>query len=198
MNVEADQSGASGAVLDHAPNVTEGDAGDFAARLADWTAQQQQQQNWMWQQMQGFPLPYGNFVPNMNFGGGFLSPDWGEEEAQVGSIRQGTHEISDDEDDAAASGQDDQNVADGAPANPDRPQDGEAADIPLVQNLTADRVKRQLSAVKDADRVTKKVDPVVAKLLDHYLQEATAFSDMEKLTKQYPRVEKVDEGSEIR
>ena len=159
----------------HAPSAQPGDAQSLSEDLAQYLAQQQQQ-SWMWQQ-QAFPMNYGNFVPNYPLGGGFLPTSWDQEDqAPVGMVRQGTHEISDDEEDE----------------DPPSTEPAEPAGVQGAKGKTADLVKEQLGQVKDSDRVLDPVDPEVAKLLDRFLLESTTGGDMDKLAKQYPRVENVE------
>ena len=177
----ANHSGSLGNELGNGAASSDGQA-SHAQGNAGWNGQAgvpmgAQQQQWFWQQPNNFPLHYGNFVPNYSLGGGYLVPDWDQEDpAPVGTIRQQTHEISEDEDD-------------------DLPAEQEA-EAPAVETppvgKTADLLNEQLGVVKDCDKVTPKVATVVAQLLDRYLLESTSSAEMEKLVKQFPRVDNVE------
>ena len=165
-----------------------GDAVDFVGQMADWSSQQHQQ--WLWQQQaQAFPFAYGNFMPGFPLGAAYAPPDWEEEpqmvpqDPQVGAIRQKTHEISDDDEETdSASGQEVE------------PQDALPAReaVPKTVGTMADLAKEQLAFVKDSDRVAAKINPDLARVLESYLKDSTAVADMDKLAKQYPRVENVE------
>ena len=148
-----------------------------------WLWQQQQQ---MQQQMQAFPMHFGNFVPNFALGGSVPLPVFLEDgEAEVdeevvdGAPRQPTHAMSNDEGEepippgaAGAAG----------PIETGLPEDGQLASL----------IKEQLGQVKGCDKVLTRLAPAVAQLLDRYLKEAHYVSEMEKLAKQYPRIENVE------
>ena len=134
-----------------------GDAGPAGAQAALHLSQQQQP--WMWpQQPQGFPLNYGNFVPNYTLGGGYVMPSWDQEDQAPVTQRQGDHEISEDEDEEAAQG-------------------GEAAvdSGPSTKGKTAEILKEQLGVVKDCDKVAPRALPEVAQLLERYLRDAKSI-----------------------
>ena len=56
----------------------------------------------------------------------------------------------------------------------------------------ADILKENISRVKEADKVAPKLSPEVAFGVDKYLKESVYNSDMEKLAKEFPRVENVE------
>ena len=153
------------------------------------TQQLAAQQQWLWQQQMGFPLHYGNFVPNYRFGE-VEAPHWedeAEEEQEVERVRQPVHAISDDDEDeqpeglAVAMGVNATNSAEKV-AESGGGQEGQLSEI----------IKEQDAQVKDADRVSSPIDPVLANRLEKYLEEATFTSDMEKLSKVYPKVKNVE------
>ena len=84
--------------------------------------------------------------------------------------RAGTHEISSDEDEDGV-----------VPVT--RPQ---------TQESVADVVKGQLAHNKGAERVSSKIDPALAQLMDKYMVESTHQVEFDKLTKKFPRPENVE------
>ena len=141
------------------------------------------QQHWFWPQGPTFPLHYGNFLPHFGLGGGVMPPIWDQEEEEVPAERrrQQTHEMSEDEEDEAPLAQEGE----------DEGRQAEAA-VPRAAGKTAELLKEKLDVVRDCDKVADKVSPDVANLLDRFLLEANSLGDMEKLAKQYPRVENVE------
>ena len=151
------------------------------------------QQQWLWQQhvrQFGMQMPhlgqYANFMPNFQFGVLPQVPDWeehGEEEViAVEEIpvpqakRQGTHEVSDEEEEGEG---EEVFVV------------GEVPKSPVEEGITSGLVKQQLGQVKEADRVAKPVNENVASLLERYLKDCTAAGEMDKLAKKHPRIENI-------
>ena len=166
--------------------------GDFEELDETFLAQQQ----WLWQQhvrQFGMQMPhmgqYGNFVPNFQFGILPQDPAWaeqGEEEVETADEvpevqtpnvrRQGTHEVSDEDEEE---GEEEVIVVQEVPKSPQ------------LEGITSGLVKKQLGQVKEADRVAKPVNENVASLLERYLKDCTAASEMDKLAKKHPRIENV-------
>ena len=184
------------------------DAGSLSdeARLE----QLQRQQQWMWQsQFQPFGYnPFGNMMPNF----AFPNPLWGIQDpaeipnpggpsAAAAAAARPVHAMSEDEEDedeimlVADGGEDpDPPPAAGAhgPLPPAPAVVTRAAEEARPVGSLAELVDDQMAQIKEADKVSAKVDPKAAILLERYLEDAHLVSEMERLAKAYPRVENVE------
>ena len=156
----------------------------WATGFADPTDLAVMQQQWLWQQQfQQMALnPFGNYVPNFNFGAN-VQADWAqegeeEEEEPPPRARQGAHEISEDEDEDV--------VVIPSPAQSALAGAGDSGG--KLEELARD----QMAQVKEADRVAPEIIPDVAALLDKLLADSIGTADMEKLAKTYPRIKNVE------
>ena len=151
------------------------------------------QQQWMWQQQaQPFPFqPFGNYVPNFQFGAG-VNHFWDQEEPELpqGQGDQGAGRVE-----APVVPQ----VAPQVNRQPDHvvsdneEEEEEILPTPAVSMETfKDLVKGQLGQIKEADKVADPVHQDVADLFTKFLEEAQSANDMDKLAKAYPRVENVE------
>ena len=159
------------------------------AGLAEPSSLEAMQQQWLWQQQfqQMAFNPYGNFVPNFAFVADLQMPDWQEEGEEVNPepeperARQGDHEVSDDE-------EDDVQVI---PAQV-FPAQGPALALAGPCGKLEELAKDQMSRVKEADKVSPDTLEDVAALLDKLLVDCQATSEMERITKVFPRVNNVE------
>ena len=131
-------------------------------------------------QAQAFQMAgFGNFVPNFSFGLG-APPQWGYEWSQMNDRAMGLHSLSDCDSESEVI------VV--------QPIDESLHDIPKVNasgNL-ADFFKEQLVQVKESDKVAPRLDDELAVVVNKILSEAIYPTDMDKLSKAYPRIENVE------
>ena len=126
-------------------------------------------------QMSGF----GNFVPNFTFGLG-APPQWGYDWSHMNDPTM-AHSVSDCETKS--------DVIVVQPISQELDQDS-----PQVKStgMLADFFKEQLTQVKESDKVAPKLDDELALVLNRILADAIYPTDMDKLSKSYPRIENVE------
>ena len=152
---------------------------------------------WLQAQQQEGQLPlhlqrFGNFVPGYVFGQ-VEPPVWAKEDGSQADeadphVQVGVHEISDEGEEDISVQEDESDSHSVANELPKA-----AVIIPQItsQGVGVELLKKQLAQVKEADRVAPKVSSPVAFGMEKYLKDSWFVSEMDKMSKLYPRVENV-------
>ena len=134
------------------------------------------------------PLHHGIPEGDENSMASYESQDGGQDGGQNGGQDDGQfdvhdHSMSEDEDSVSNFG-----------VEKEKLPEVEKPIIPVItaQGIGADLLKEQLAQVKEADKVSTKVSQPVAVGIDKYLKDSWYTTEMDKLAKQYPRVENID------
>ena len=114
--------------------------------------------------------------------------DWQDEymsqDEQDVDVDRDVHDISEDESELLESDLDNELAVPAVPVEPVGSQIKK-------KGAFAEILKENLNKVKEADKVASKLAPEVASGVDKYLKDCVYASDMEKLVKEYPRVDNV-------
>ena len=107
--------------------------------------------------------------------------------------RQATHKISDEEDSVVPVVQLQGQAGHGAP-----PAQAQGQVVPQDQEDLSELIKQQPAEVKETHKTSPQINEDAVQFLEQYLTDAQQISEIEKLTKVYPRVQNVqsmiDEG----
>ena len=131
-------------------------------------------------QYAGFGHPFGpqGLIPQ-------VQPQEEDDWEGVHPVRQGAHQISDDEDDS-----DGISVLSGSTEPPKLAQPQLDFDS-LKTGKLASLLKSQHNKVNEADRVSPEINDTLAKIINSYFV-STKAGDLEKLVKEYPRVKNIN------
>ena len=107
---------------------------------------------------------------------------------QDGGERPADHSVSDGEDEVLP-----EEVIPKIVSHDNKEKSREVAVLPEItsQGKGAELLKEQLTQVKESDKLAPKISEPVAACIDKYLRESWYNSDMEKVSKLYPRIENV-------